>query len=296
MIDDIIYPPQPVKHFVSVSSGAPSALLALKVVEKYGAENVHCVFADTLVEHNDNYRFLYDLQYKHGLEIIFINHGKTPEELQIEQKTLFTQALAPCTRILKLEPIRKHVLWLQQQGFVVVMHIGMTVEDSRDNRGGRINGRLDAPTANWYSVWCKPEFMLVDEGYTRGQVQEELKQRNIQIPLTYSWGLPNANCVAQGGCVKGGKSYMQKILESYPEGYLRRETIEEQIIELRQLKGLKPFHHLREKGGSITLKEFRLRFETEDRKIFTLENDMDGLCGAECGVSSPEVWKELEYA
>lgn len=294
--DMIIYPASPYKHVVSVSSGAPSALLALKAIEIYGAENVACIFADTCVEHPDNYRFLRDLEAA-GLAITWLSVGKTPDDLQREHNTLFTQFLAPCTRILKLEPIREYVQGLQAEGYLVFMHVGYTVEDA---------SRLADTRRNWLANGVIPRFLLVDEQYNRQRVMAEMKARGFELPETYKLNFPNANCIAGGGCVKGGKSYMQRMLTHYPQYYAKRELLESDI-RIRQYKkqrahgvrvaDVKLYAQLRDttrKSGHVTLKTFRKEYEAAQKdnfllKLFTLDSDGD-LCGAECGVSSPEKW------
>jgi len=302
------YPTMPVKHIVSVSSGAPSALLALKVVERYGKENVICLFADTLVEDADNYRFLYDLRQR-GLDIEYVCDGRTPEDLQREQSTLFTQFLAPCTRILKLEPIRNFVQWLQSCGYLVHMHIGYTLEDSKP-RSDKPDGRQTDTKAAWLQNGVLARFMLVEEKYSKQRVFNELKMHGLKIPRAYSsdFGkLSNANCGGQGGCVKGGKSYMQKMLVFNPVGYARREKLEAEIRYTQYKKqrnrgvrvaDVKLYAQLRDTtrpSGHITLKTFREQYEAAEAnnkqlQMFTLDNDMSGLCGAECGVSLPSKW------
>lgn len=285
------------KHIVSVSSGAPSALLALKVVEMYGAENVVCIFADTGVEHPDNYRFLNDLQQA-GLQIETLSIGKTPEDLQREQGTLYTQFLAPCTRILKLEPIREYVQRLQANDYQVFMHVGYTVEDAN---------RIEDTQRNWITNGVIPCFLLVDEQYNRHKVKTELKQRGFRLPETYNLHFPNANCIAAGGCVKGGKSYMQRMLTHFPQYYAKREQLETDIriqqYRRQRAKGVrvvdvKLYAQLRDatrESGHVTLKTFRIEYEAAQKnnfllQLFTLDADGDS-CGAECGVSSPEIWE-----
>jgi len=296
------YPTMPMKHIVSVSSGAPSALLALKIVERYGAENVICIFADTLVEDEDNYRFLYDLR-KYGLDIEYICDGRTPEDLQREQKTLFTNFLAPCTRILKLEPIKKFVSCLQSLGYLIYMHIGYTLEDGKAS-SDKPEGRLTDTKAAWLQYGVLARFELVQELYTRQRVVNELKSRGFEIPRSYAGDFPNANCFKQGGCVKGGKSYMQKMLIHNPHGYARREQLETEIrytqYRRQRRRGIrvvdvKLYAQLRDRTrnkGHITLKTFREQYEAirandKQLQLFTLDNDMSGLCGTECGIGNP---------
>lgn len=304
--DMTIYPASPYKHVVSVSSGAPSALLALKAIETYGADNVVCIFADTLAEHEDNYRFLYDLQQR-GIEILFVCDGRTPNELQREQNTVYTNSLAPCTRILKLEPIREFIQTMQKLGYVIHMHVGYTVEDAKPEQG-KPEGRVTDTKAAWSSNWVMPHFLLVDEQYSSYRVKSELRQRGIQIPETYKNGFPNGNCLGEGrgGCVKSGKGNMLKVLIHYPKAYAAAETTETDIritqYKRQRARGVRVadvrlYAQLRDAtraSGHISLKAFREQYEQAQRdmkqlKLFTLDSDGD-LCGAECGVSSPEKW------
>ena len=45
-------------HICFFSSGAASWLAAMRVAQRYGANNLFLVFADTGIEDEDNYRFL----------------------------------------------------------------------------------------------------------------------------------------------------------------------------------------------------------------------------------------------
>jgi hypothetical protein len=287
-----------------VSSGSPSALLALKIAEQYGAENVVAIFADANAEHADNYRFLYDLRQA-GLEILYTTTGKSPNQLMLEQNTVFTNSLAPCTRILKLEPIRRYVQHVQRLGYVVHMHIGYTVEDARPTKD-KPEGRITDTKRNWLLNWCSPQFGLVTEQYAKRIVASEMKQRGFIVPVTYEKGFENANCLEEGGCVRGGKGYMLRVLTHYPVAYGKRESTEQTIIlrhyrEQRaqgiRVADVKLYTQLRDgysESGHISLKRFREQFEKAQRdmkqkKLFILDADGD-LCGTECGVSKPEIW------
>jgi hypothetical protein len=292
--------PPKIKHIVSVSSGAPSALLAFKVIEKYGAENVDCIFADTLAEHADNYRFLHDLRQR-GIDILYITRGKTPNQLQREQNTVFTQKLAPCTRILKLEPIREFVQFRQAQGYSVHMHIGYTVED---------RSRIADTYGGWYQNGVIAEFLFAQT--PKYFIFEELKQRGLHVPETYQYGLPNANCLSGedgGGCVKGGKGYMLKILIHLPRTYAAAERTETAIrieqYKRQRAKGVRVadvrlYARLRDAtrvAGHISLKAFREQHENAQRdslqaKLFILNADGD-VCASECGVIVPEKWSKV---
>lgn len=301
------YAPESVYHIVSVSSGVPSALTAIEVIKRYdGVSPIELVFADTLAEHDDNYRFLMALTEYTGYSVTVLSRGKSPMDLMREQNVIFTQAFAPCTRILKLEPIFEHVERIQAQGYQVVMHIGYDLSDVK-------KGRLESTTRNWQSKGCIVQYPLVDALVT--DPLSEIKRLGVPPTLTYEWGLKHANCLSkeQGGCVKFGQADMIKVLEHNPEGYAAREQLEIDIrknhalvylinsIILSLFTGLcvpvegQLYAFLRdttnEETGQITLRDLRLKHEAAIQaggvqlKMFELEADLSG-CSVECGVTS----------
>lgn len=295
-----------VRHVVSVSSGVPSALAALLVLDRYGADNVDLIFADTLAEDADNYRFLADLERMTGKQITRLVDGRTPLDIMLEQDVIFTPAFAPCTRILKLELIMDYVAALQRDGHTIVMHIGYDLKDLRKNRA-------DATTRNWIKNGCIPSYPIIDARIT--DTQSEIKRRGLIPPSSYELGFPHANCLAQGGCVKFGQKDMVKILEYFPDRYALRERVELQIRHKQALfhivnalvvacyVGLSftpedcdmvLYTHVRESNREIqlTLKELRERYQAARQvggmqlRMFELEADLAG-CSVECAVTDP---------
>lgn len=304
------YAPEDVYHIVSVSSGVPSALTAIHVIEKYGGVSpIELVFADTLVEHDDNYRFLMALTEYTGYAVTVLSRGKSPMDLMREQNVIFTQVFAPCTRILKLEPIFEHVENIQAQGYQVVMHIGYDLSDVKKDR-------LTSTTRNWQSKGVIVQYPLVDALVT--DPLSEMKRLGIPPTLTYEWGLKHANCLSeeQGGCVKFGQADMMKVLEHNPVGYAKREQLELDIRKSHALNYLinsivlslftgcivpvvgQLYAFLRNttsEDGQITLRDLRLKHEAAlqaggiQLKLFELEADLSG-CSVECGVTSDVNW------
>src|SRR5690606_36495097 len=212
------YAPDDVYHVVSVSSGVPSALTAIEVINRYhGVSPIELVFADTQAEDEDNYRFLEALEAYTGYTITRLSVDKTPLDIMQEQVVVFTQVFAPCTRILKLEPIFAHVETLQSQGYQVVMHIGYDLGDKH-------RGRLDSTTRKWKSKGCIVKYPLVVALVV--DPLSEIKRLGIVPPRSYEYGFKHANYLGQGGCVKFGQSDMIKVYEMFPDTYMKRETVE----------------------------------------------------------------------
>jgi len=68
----------PVRHVVSLSSGASSAVAAQRVIDRHGKHNTELVFTDTRWEDDDNYRFLRDLSDFWQMPIVTLRDGRTP--------------------------------------------------------------------------------------------------------------------------------------------------------------------------------------------------------------------------
>ena len=97
------------KHIVSFSGGMGSFAEAKSCVDKYGKENVLLLFADTLMEDEDLYRFKDEVVEFLGCELVTLCYGKTPWELFEEQKFVANSRLDVCSRMLKRELLIKWV-------------------------------------------------------------------------------------------------------------------------------------------------------------------------------------------
>lgn len=291
-----------IKHIVSVSSGVPSALVAILAIEQFGADNVDLVFADTLVEHRDNYRFLRDIEAFTGKQITRLCDGRTPLEVADDDGIIPNQFMAHCTHRLKIELIADYVNELKTNGYEIIMHIGF-------DTSAKDVARVPKNKAGWQARGIEARYLLIENEIY--DPKNEIEKRGIRIPETYSWGLKHANCLSDkmGGCVKFGRGDMLKVLQYNPEGYAVREKWEINAIVTRWLTyglfalftGYWPSETLEyefytflrdntgEYDGLLTLKRFREEYQTRvgnqfQLKLFALENDLAG-CSVECGVS-----------
>jgi len=93
---------------VQFSTGAGSAEVAVRCIEKYGLKNVHLLSADTMVEDEDNWRFAEEVWHWLGEPVWHrLCHGRTPMEVGRDKRVVPNNRMAVCSRVLKREPLRK---------------------------------------------------------------------------------------------------------------------------------------------------------------------------------------------
>ena len=85
-----------VKHIVMFSSGIGSWAAARRLVETVGTSDVTLLFADTLIEDEDNYRFLHEAASDIGAELVIVADGRTPIEVFRDVRFSATRRVAPC--------------------------------------------------------------------------------------------------------------------------------------------------------------------------------------------------------
>ena len=271
----------PRTHAVSISSGVPSAVAAKRVIDRYGAENTLLLFADTGWEDDDNYRFLVDVERWLGVEVLRLRDGRTPLAVFEQRGLIPNQMHAPCTAVLKLDVIRRYLKALRETTGVT-LHIGMDWKD-------RQRGRLARPIQSWGALGITVEYPLLWEPLEL-DAQAVIKRAGIQPPRMYSMGYSHANC--GGRCVKQGKQDWRRTLVNFPE---RFAEVEDWESTMRQRPQNAEYALLRdERGGDMrpmTLAELRAETEAADHRqmrLFELEDDMQTVCGVECGIGYAE--------
>lgn len=250
-------------HLVQYSTGAGSAEVAWRAVEKYGADRVHLLTADTLVEDEDNWRFAREVADRLGCGWTILADGRTPMQVGRDQRVVPNNQMAICSRVLKRELLRDHIDTHYDPEDAVI-HLGFDWTEHH---------RVDAARPHWapYPVEC----VLTEPPYLfKAQMLDLFRGRGIEPPRLYRYGFAHANC--GGGCVRGGQAQWRLLLTVNRARYLGWETEEEQT---RELLG-KDVAILKDRRGGesvpLTLRSFRERLE-EAPTLFDVDDW--GACG-----------------
>jgi hypothetical protein len=235
---------------VSLSGGVASWAAAKRAVERDGPDNVTLLFADTLIEDEDLYRFLNDIETSLGVPITRIADGRTPWEVFADVKFLGNSRVDPCSRILKRELLRS---WLDAHHPDGV-RVSIGIDWTETHRIGRIlEGYLPH----------RVEFPLIVDRVDKFTVFGELADAGIRRPRLYDLGFPHNNC--GGFCVKAGQAQFALLLRTMPDRYAEHEA-EEEAMRVRLDRDVAIMRDRR--GGvsrPLTMRDFRIRVDGGDR-------------------------------
>ena len=239
-------------HIVQFSGGVCSFFAAKRVVEKFGPENVVLLFADTMMEDEDLYRFLAEGAKFLKAQLIIIQEGRNPWEVFKDERYIGNSRVDPCSKILKREFLDK---WCIANGSpTCVRYFGLDwTETERFERlqarfesMGVARDRIQAPMI-WKPLVDKPDMLM------------DLVKLGIQIPRLYKIGYNHNNC--GGFCIKSGQAQFRLLLATNPERYAFHEAREQDLRQFLE----KDVAVLRDRRGGksrpMTLKEFRQRIE-----------------------------------
>lgn len=238
-------------YVVQLSGGAGSWAAARRLVDEHGAGQVRGLFADTLIEDADLYRFLDDIEVDLGIEVVRIAEGRTPWQVFHDERYLGNTRVDPCSKILKRQFLRA---WCDEHLDPATDVVAIGVDWSEVHRFERAAPRwlpftLIAPLCD------RPHL-------ERDEVLASLAERGIAPPRLYGLGFPHNNC--GGFCIKAGQAQFALLLRTMPERYAEHEAAE---AELRAHLG-KPVAILRDRRGGrtrpMTLTEFRRRIDVHD--------------------------------
>ncbi len=230
------------------SGGVCSWAAAKRVVEKHGTDGVVLLFADTMMEDEDLYRFLDEAAANIGLPITKIADGRNPWEVMRDNKFIGNSRIDPCSNILKRKLLNK---WRNEHcdPATTTIHFGLSWDEQ--HRLVRVQKRA----APWIcsAPMCEAPYM------TKPQMLEWLNNEGIETPRLYKLGFPHNNC--GGFCIKAGQAQFALLLKTMPERYAYHEAKEE---EMRLLVG--DHSIMKSKIGGVTkpltLRQLRERIES----------------------------------
>lgn len=210
--------------------GAASAVAAKLASEKHS--NLRIVNNPVAEEHEDNIRFLHDVEKWIGIKVEKSVNMSFPDAsgdtVWRKRKYMSGRKGAPCTGELKKEARRQWEDLNSWEGYHV---FGYTSEEK--HRHDRSEGMKLLP-------------ILIDAGMTKQDCFDMVKDAGIELPAVYSMssrfgtGFPNANCI---GCVKATTpTYWNHVRETFPEVFKARAELSREIgCRLTRVKGKRIF-------------------------------------------------------
>ena len=188
------------------SCGAASAVASKLTIKKYGHNDVHIVYCDTLSsEHPDNIRFLNDIKnwLNHDIELIKSEEFNDIDEVFTKTRYMSGINGARCTIEMKKKPRYEY----QNPGDIHIF--GLTSdEEKRIERFKNNNPNL------------KIDFILSHNNITKNECYKILRESGIKLPVMYSLGFNNNNCI---GCVKSTSAkYWNRVRRYFPEIFNKR--------------------------------------------------------------------------
>lgn len=213
------------KHIVCYSGGHSSAIAAVEIVRKYGAENTILLNHDlcSRTEDPDIKRFKQEVSDYLGVPITYANmpgwETKDQFDVCIELKAFKygIQSSALCTQELKTKPFHK---WLAEHYPADPPHIREDVSlvygfDASEQI--RIRRRTGVMAVMGY----RTEYPLIWNDRSIYQIEEI----GIKRPKSYSI-FNHANCI---GCLKAGKQHWFIVYCLYPEIWEKAKQAEREI-------------------------------------------------------------------
>jgi hypothetical protein len=262
---------------VMLSGGLSSWVAARRVKEKMrDRDTLVLLFADTLIEDADLYRFLDDVARDIGVPITRIADGRTPWEVFRDKRFLGNSRVDPCSKVLKRDLIRR---WLTNNcdpaQTIVYTGIGWWEEQRQSRlveRNVELGWRYEAPL-------CEPPFI------THPMMIEMAQEAGIEVPRLYKLGFKHNNC--GGGCVKAGIGQFAHLYRTLPHVF---DEWEREEIRLRVMLGKNVSILTDRRNGErkpLPLYQLRKRLEGQAEPLDACEvNDVRG-CG--CAVDDEEM-------
>ena len=188
-------------YVISFSGGVGSAatvLLAHKMKLKYTA-----VFADTLIEDEDLYRFMSDIE-RVTKPIVKLKNGMTPWDVFVKERYIGNSRTAHCSQRLKTDVVRE---WMMENCPNSTLVLGMSLEEHE---------RIERAKKKWSPI--KVTSLLIENNInSRCTIESLIHDQNIPLPRLYDYGFPHNNC--GGFCCRAGLTQFATLLSVFPERF-----------------------------------------------------------------------------
>lgn len=233
------------KYWISTSGGLGSAISCLIAFER--GLDFEMIFADTLIEDEDLYRFIWEISLKINKPLIYLRDGRTPWQVFVDKRFIGNSRTAHCSQILKTNMVRNYLDKHAELGDQLVLGMDLSELD-----------RIERAQKNWSP---RPVMSLLNElKCWRPQWDDILARWNIKKPRLYDYGFPHNNC--GGMCVRAGLKQFATLLANFRDRYMWHE--EQQEIAMAAIgPTAKPFLKKRIHGQDfyMTMRDFRLFLE-----------------------------------
>lgn len=197
------------RNLLWFSCGVTSAVMTKLLIDK--GLNCEVLYCDTGSEHEDNKRFLQDIEKWIGKKIIVLKNPKYDDIYDVfeDKKFIVQKSFAPCTIELK------KIMRLKYQRDTDTHYFGYDVGEQKR----AVHFRKRNPE-------IKAEFPLIDLRYSKQDCINEILKAKIDLPVMYKMGYKNNNCI---GCVKGGLGYWNKIRKDFPDHFNKMAKLEREL-------------------------------------------------------------------
>ena len=236
------------RHVVMFSGGIGSWATGKRVAKMHGTKNLTLLFADTLMEDEDLYRFLDEAAANIGGELVKVAEGRDPWQVFRDERFIGNTRADPCSKILKRKFLRR---WLEDnyEPDNTVVYLGIDWSEIH---------RFEGAQKHWEPWTCLAP--MCERPYRMKQEMiDDLRAEGIRPPRLYEMGFPHNNC--GGFCIKAGQAHFKLLLEVMPERFAYHERKEQ---ELAAYLG-KDVSILRDRRGGqtrpLTLKALRERVQ-----------------------------------
>jgi len=251
------------KHVVMMSGGIGSWAAAKRVAEKHGTDDLVMLFADTMMEDEDLYRFIHEAAINIGGELVIIKDGRTPWEAFKSARFIGNSRIDPCSKLLKRDVLNK---WRDDNCDPNHTTIYIGIDWTESHRFQRM--------LNYVGEWDYQAPMLEAPFITKSEMLEMLDAEGIKRPRLYEMGFAHNNC--GGFCCKAGHSHFRLLLRTMPERFAWHEE-QERILRAQGINGTILTSRVNGTKKLLTLEEFRLR-EENSPELFE-EDDLAKGCG-----------------
>lgn len=266
-------------HISSYSGGGASWYMSELIASQYGKENIINLFADTLIEDEDTYRFIDETTEKSGIQLVRVCDGRTPWEVFHDVKWIGNSRVAQCSHLLKQKMCRD---WVEANYKPDECIIYVGIDWSEIHRMGAIQ-------EGWKPY--RVEAVLTEPPYIDKEfIFQKMEEQGIRKPRLYEMGFSHNNC--GGFCVRAGQGHFINLLKQMPDRYKYHEAKEQEMrdyLDNQEVSILSKskFSHYETDEDGIRVSKYtktpytlrQLRMDWENGLGMQIEMDDIGGCG-----------------